>query len=202
MGSHRSFSHRSRSSEEAVMVLGNVLKFHGTHHVHALVALGILTGAVFAPIGCGGDFSGCKASRTCPPRGGEAGDAGAGGESGGGADTGGSSGENTSGSAGVGGSSTGGTGGTGDMGGAGAGGSGGEDTEPPTIVSFTPNDGDEDVERDVTVRAELSEPIDEATVTNSSVALEGPDGEVTGTLTVDGNVVSFVTDMPFNVLGT
>jgi hypothetical protein len=190
------------------MVFRSVFKFRVGRDVHGLVALGVLTGTALGPIGCGDDFTGCEATRTCPSKGG---DAGAGGESGGGAETGGASGSNTAGSAGDGGSSTGGTGGTGglggtagteDMGGAGSGGSGDEDTEPPTIVSLTPSDGDEDVERDVTIRAELSEPLDEATVTSSSVTLEGPGGDVSGTLSVDGSVISFAADRPLDLLGT
>jgi hypothetical protein len=161
------------------MVFGNVPKLHG------LFTVGILAAITAVPIGCGDDqFSGCEASRTCPPKG-KGGAAGNGGEAGGG-DTGGTSG--SGGSAGA------------DEGGAGSGGAG--DDQGPTVDSFTPTDGSSDVERDIEVTAELSEPIDESTVTETSVTLEGPDGEVPGTLSVDENVISFVPDRPLYLLGT
>jgi hypothetical protein len=98
---------------------------------------------------------------------------------------------------------TGGNGGTSGSGGSSAsGGEGGADVEPPTVEAFTPDDGSSDVERDIEVTAELSEAIDEATVTEASVTLTGPDGEVTGTLSVDENVISFVPDRPLYLLGT
>jgi hypothetical protein len=108
---------------------------------------------------------------------------------------GGTGGSEDSGGAGVGGSSA----GAGD-GGAGVGG-GGVDDEAPTVETFTPDDGSHDVERDIEVTAELSEPIDEATVTETSVTLTGPDGAVTGILSVDENVISFVPDRPLYILG-
>ena len=70
------------------MVFRNVPKLHG------LVGCGVLIAAAAVPIGCGDDeFSGCEASRTCPPAkggdtgGGEGGDSNTGGSSGSGADT-------------------------------------------------------------------------------------------------------------------
>jgi hypothetical protein len=98
---------------------------------------------------------------------------------------------------GTGGSSTGGSGGS-----AASGGEGGTDDGPPTVEAFTPSDGSSDVERDIEVTAELSEPIDESTVTEASVTLTGPDGEVAGTLSVDENVISFVPERPLYLLGT
>jgi hypothetical protein len=185
------------------MVPRNVPKLHGIRSFHGLIGLGALAAAIAGPIGCGDDaFSGCKATRTCPPKDDTGG---SGGESGGGNDTGGSAGSGSSGRSGSGGADDGGndtggndTGGTG--GNAGSGGAG--DDEPPTVVSFTPADSDADVERNVEVTAELSEPIDEATVTTASVTLEGPDGEVSGTLSVEDNVITFVPDEPLNLLGT
>jgi hypothetical protein len=176
------------------MALGNVPKHHGL--------VGILAAVCALPVGCGDEFEGCEASRTCPPpnSGGEAGDTG---ETGGSAGSGGASGGTTntgggSGSGSGGGSS--GAAGNDDGGNGGAGGSG-EDT-PPTIISFSPGDGDADVERDVAVTATFSEPLDEATVTSSSVALEGPDGAVSGTVSLDGNVIAFVPEKPLNLLGS
>src|SRR5687767_6570632 len=124
------------------MVFRNVPRLHG------LVGCGALIAAAAVPIGCGDDeFSGCEASRTCPPAkggdtgGGEGGDSSTGGSSGSGAGRSGSGGSDAGGSAGSGGTS----------GDAGAGGSpdgeGGEggaapppDTAAPTIVSVSPED--------------------------------------------------------------
>jgi hypothetical protein len=149
------------------------------------VSLVILAGGTAAA--CGSDAKPCEETQTClsSPSGGEGGDDAQGGSSNGG--KGGTSAE-------------GGTGGA--AGTAGAAGAGGTDDEAPTVVSFTPADSDADVERDIEVTAELSEPIDEATVTNASVTLEGPDGEVPGILSVDENVIAFVPDEPLNLLGT
>jgi hypothetical protein len=178
--------------QEAVMVLRSV------HKPYAVVGLLVATAVV--PSACSDEFEGCKANRTCPPPGG--GDNG--GEAGGGNETGGSSGS-SSGTSGAAGTDDGGGGGTGgsSTGGSGAsGGEGGTDDGPPTVEAFTPSDGSSDVERDIEVTAELSEPVDEATVTETSVTLTGPDGEVAGTLSVDENVISFVPDRPFYLLGT
>jgi hypothetical protein len=78
----------------------------------------------------------------------------------------------------------------------------GDDTERPAIVSITPDDGEVDIERDVTVTAELSEAIDESSVTNTSVKLNGPDGDVAGIASVDGNTISFAPERKLNLLGT
>src|SRR5688572_18605416 len=169
------------------------------HKRHAL--FGILAAAIAIPTGCMSDqFEGCEASRTCPPsKGGEAG-VGGDGESGD-TNTGGGSGDsNTGGSSdtGHGGSA----GSSGDAGGEGGSGGADDDGAPPTIVSFAPADGDVDVERDITVTVTFSEPIDERSVTETSVALSGPDGEVSGTLSVDGDVISFVPERKLNLLGT
>jgi hypothetical protein len=160
----------------------------------------LLTGAA-AAAACGEEKP-CEETQTCIPisSGGEAGDgSGATSGSGGSAGKGGSS--ALGGSAGKGGSSgKGGSAGT--SGTSGASGAGGSEGEPPTIVSFTPGDGSVDVERDVEVTAELSEPIDAATVTSTSVTLSGPDGEVAGSLSVVDNVISFVAERPLHLLGT
>ncbi len=164
--------------------------------LHAFIVLAFA--AATAPLGCSDAFEGCAASRTCPP----SDDAGAGGESGTGTETGGVSGS-SSGTSGAAGADDGGQSGTSGSGGSSApGGEGGRDIEPPTVEAFTPSDGSSNVERDIEVTAELSEPIDEATVTETSVTLTGPDGEVTGTLSVDENVISFVPDRPLYLLGT
>ena len=146
-----------------------------------------VTGGAAAAVACGSDAKPCEETQTCIPStdGGEGGDDGQGGSSGKG------------GSAGRGGSS-----GKGGSSGAGNGGSGGADDEPPTVESITPSDGSSEVERDIEVTAELSEAIDEATVTETSITLEGPDGEVSGSVSVDENVISFVPERPLYLLGT
>jgi hypothetical protein len=169
----------------------------------------LLALAASVPVACGDEFEGCKATRTCP----RTNDAGEGGESG---ETGGNSGGSAQagsgpagGTAGSGGAARGGASGSSGApsqngGTAGGGGEGGAsaDTDPPTIVSITPDDGASDVERDVTVRIEFSERLDESTVTSSSVRLDGPDGTVSGTLSVDEDLVTFVADQPLDLLGT
>jgi len=171
------------------MVLGNLPKLHGV--------IGLLAGTLAIHAGCADHaFEGCKATRTCPPKHGESG-TGSGGESGD-MSTGGDSGSGPGGSGG----GRGGAAGTDDNpGGEGGMGGGGEDTERPTIVSFAPADGDEDVERDVAITATFSEPIDERSVTTTSVLLTGPEGDVSGTLSVDGNVVSFAPSRKLWLLG-
>lgn len=154
------------------------------------------------------DSDDCSVSGTCP---GQAGEAGSGAEGGDGQGTGGSSGSSagTPGAAGMDDGGRGGTGGVGDAGEAGVGGGGdagaggeGVDIEPPTLEAFAPDDGSVDVERDIEMTAELSEAVDEATVTEASVRLAGPEGEVAGTASVDENVISFVPDRPLYLLGT
>jgi hypothetical protein len=167
------------------MVFGNVPKLHG------LIA--ILAGVIAVPTGCSGaDFSGCKASRTCPPAGGSSGEGGDGDT--GGTDRGGTSsgaGGTRGGAAGTGGTDEGGNGGAPDP----------DDRERPTIVSFSPDDGDVDVERDVTATVTFSEALDAESVNETSVVLTGPDGDVAGTASVDGDVVTFVAEKPLYLLG-
>jgi hypothetical protein len=168
------------------MVFRNVTK------LHALIALFACVIAV--PTGCsGGDFSGCKASRTCPPPGGGSGEGGDGDDTGG-TDRGGTSsgaGGTRGGAAGTGGTDEGGNGGAPDP----------DDRERPTIVSFSPDDGDVDVERDVTATVTFSEALDAESVNETSVVLTGPDGDVAGTASVDGDVVTFVAEKPLYLLG-
>ncbi len=170
------------------------------HTPYALV--GLLVATVSIPTACSvEEFEGCKASRTCPSQAGA--DSGSGGGGGDENETGGSSGSSsgTSGAAGLDDGDRGGTAGT--SGSAASGGEGGMgDDDPPSVEGFTPDDGSSDVERDIEVTAELSEPVDEATVTATRVTLTGPDGDVAGTLSVDENVISFVPDRPLYLLGT
>jgi hypothetical protein len=171
---------------------------------------GILGAVAILPLACGSKFEGCKASRTCPPpaqggEGGEGGESDTGGSSGSGGTTGGSggsSGSTTGGTESGGNSGSGGSSGSAGTAGSDEGGSGGggDDTDPPTIVSFTPVDGATDVERDVTITVEMSEPIDASTVTNTSVALRGPNGNVPGALSVNANVISFVPDTSLRLM--
>ncbi|HEX6276729.1 MAG TPA: Ig-like domain-containing protein [Polyangiaceae bacterium] len=176
------------------MALCKIRKLHGL--------LGLLATMSALPVACGDKFEGCEASRTCPPpndagEGGENGNTGgtspSGGNTSGGTESGGTSGSSgTSGSGGLAGS---------DDGGAGAGGGSG-DTEPPTVVSFTPSDGDSEIERDVTLTIVMSEAIDPSTVTSTSVMLEGPNGRVPGFVHVEGNTISFAPDAPLILLAT
>ncbi len=170
----------------------------------ALVTL-LLSGVAAAA--CGDDAKPCEETQTCIHT-----SAGEGGEDGG--NTGGATTGGTGGMSGRGGSSGGSTGGSaasgGDPGGGGSSGqgtsgdagAGGMDDEAPTVVSFTPAHGMSDVERDIEVTAELSEAIAPPTVTSASVTLEGPDGEVPGTVTVDDNVITFVPDHALALLAT
>ena len=179
------------------MVLASAPKLHSL--------IGIVAVAAILPVGCSNDeFEGCEASRTCPPKN-DAGEAGAGADSGGTNGRGGSAGEGGADTGGSSGSSSGGIAGSAGVSGTAGSGEGGEggsegDTDRPTVVSFTPGDGDEDVERNVTVTAELSEPLDEATVTSESVTLTGPEGDVSGSVTLADNVISFVPDEPLSLL--
>jgi len=176
------------------MALCKIRKLHGL--------IGLLATISALPVACGDKFEGCEASRTCPPpndagEGGENGNTGgtspSGGNTSGGTESGGTSGSSgSSGSGGLAGS---------DDGGAGAGGGSG-DTDPPTVVSFTPSDGDTEIERDVTVTIVMSEAIDASTVTSTSVMLEGPNGIVPGVLHVEGNTLSFAPDAPLILLGS
>jgi hypothetical protein len=84
----------------------------------------------------------------------------------------------------------------------GAGGADHDDTQPPAVVSFTPEDGAANVERNVTVTIELSEPIDEASVTTSSVRLLVLDGDVAGTVKATKSTITFVPDVPLSLLET
>jgi hypothetical protein len=168
----------------------------------------IFTAGVVGAAACDGEPS-CEETQTCPGnagsvsgKGGNVGQGGSSGSASGGTD--GSSGNASGGngaSAGDGGNAGNGNGG-GNGASGGESGTGGGDEDPPTVESFAPGDGEADVERDVEVTAELSEPIDEATVTTSSVTLEGPEGEVAGNLSVDQAVIRFVPDRPLHLLGT
>jgi hypothetical protein len=179
--------------EEAVMVFHNVPRLHG------LFGCGVLIAAAAVPIGCGDDqFSGCEASRTCPPA--KGGNTGSGGEAGG-PDTGGTSGSGSgrSGSGGEGTGATSGSGGTsGDSGAAGSpdgeGGEGGSapppDTTAPTILSVSPEDGVNGVRGDVDLVITFSEPMDRVTTQAAYQSADIPAGSVTFSWNSDSTVLT------------
>jgi hypothetical protein len=170
------------------MVFRNVPRLHG------LVGCGALIAAAAVPIGCGDDeFSGCEASRTCPPEK-------AGGGEAGGFDTGGASGSGSgrSGSGGASGSDAGGSGGSGDAGAGGSpdgeGGEGGSapppDTTAPTIVSVSPEDGVNGVRADADLVITFSEPMDRVSTQAAYQSADIPAGAVTFSWNSDSSVLT------------
>ncbi len=55
---------------------------------------------------------------------------------------------------------------------------------PPHVVSFSPVDGAENVPLETAVKITFSEPLDAATVTAENLMLTGPEGPISGTLTL------------------
>jgi hypothetical protein len=189
--------------EEAIVVLGNVPRLLG------LVGSGFLTATCVLPIGCSDDrFSGCEASRTCPPS--KGGEAGAAGDS---TETGGSSGSGFSGRGGTGTDDGGeggapGSGGTPIGGGAGASGEsgGGEgggaerpDTTPPTIVSVSPADGAVGVHGDTNIVVAFSEPMDRVTTQAGYQSADVPAAGVTFSWNANSTVLTInpILDLPY-----
>jgi hypothetical protein len=150
----------------------------------------------------GGSDAGSDGEGGSAPNGGSSGQAGNSGRGGSGASSGNGGESSGTGGTGGGGDGGGGDGGGGETGGSETGGSGGSDDDPPTVESFTPDDGSLDVERDIVITITLSEPIDESTVTATSVTFEGPDGSVSGRLSADEAVISFTPDKPLYLLGS
>ena len=163
------------------MVFRNVPKLHG------LAGCGILIAIAAVPIGCGDDqFSGCEASRTCPPaRGGGGGEGGEGG-----------AGDN------------GGTGGTTVAGGMGGAGECTRDADcddddatngaescveggcepgnpPPAVESVTPVDGEDDIDVDATISIEFSERLDSDTVSSDSIRVTVNGTAIAGEVSYD-----------------
>lgn len=186
------------------MILGNLSR------LFVLPGCGLLLAAGFAPLGCGDDrFSGCEASRTCPPsKGGQAGsgEAGAppqtGGSSGSRADRGGSSGDDDGGEGGI---ATGGhAGGTGEGGTGEAGtGDGGSaeppDTKPPVIVSVSPADGALGVRGDTNLVITFSEPMDRVTTQAAYQSADIPAAGVTFSWNSNSTVLTVdpIVDLPY-----
>ena len=160
-----------------------------------------------APVSCGNDPT-CEETQTCHGNTGSDDGTGGDGTRGGGAGTSsnGADGGSDGGGDGAGASSaSGGASGSSNGGGAGSnnGGSGGEvDETPPTIESFSPPDAEVDVEPVVEISVTFSEAIDATTATTESVTLVGPRGEVSGSPSVDGNVLTFTPDRRLDLLGT
>jgi len=172
--------------------------FHNVPRLNGLVGCGVLIAAAALPIGCGDDqFSGCEASRTCPPA--KGGDTGEGGEAGG-PDTGGSSGRSGSGGTagsdgGKGGTATGGRGGTSGEGGSpdGEGGEGGSDepdTTPPTIVSILPENGEIGVRADANLVITFSEPMGRVSTQAAYQSADIPGSTVTFSWNRDSTVLT------------
>jgi hypothetical protein len=206
---HENFATRHRwvyefLVQEAVVVLGNVPKLLGLIGSSLLLATGAL------PSGCSDDrFSGCEASRTCPPpsKGGEAGAAG------GSTETGGSSGSGSPGRGGTG-TDDGGesgapsSGGTAAGGGAGAsgeaeGGEGGSaeppDTTPPSIISVSPADGALGVRGDTNIVVTFSEPMDRVTTQAAYQSPDVPAAGVTFSWNASSTVLTVnpIADLPY-----
>ncbi|MGH3441986.1 MAG: Ig-like domain-containing protein [Nitriliruptorales bacterium] len=59
------------------------------------------------------------------------------------------------------------------------------DPAPPTVLSTTPPDAAAEIEREATVRAAFSRPLDPATVSGSTFTLTGPGGPVAATVAYD-----------------
>lgn len=191
--------------EEAIVVLGNVPKVLGLIGSGLLVATGVL------PFGCSDDrFSGCEASRTCPPS--KGGEAGAAGDS---TEAGGSSGSGSSGRGGTGTDDGGeggapGSGGTPTGGGAGAsgesgGGEGGSaeppDTTPPSIISVSPPDGTVGVHGDTNIVVTFSEPMDRVTTQAGYQSPDVPAAGVTFSWNANSTVLTInpIADLPYAV---
>ena len=191
--------------EEAIVVLGNVPKLLGLIGSGLLVATGVL------PFGCSDDrFSGCEASRTCPPS--KGGEAGAAGDS---TEAGGSSGSGSSGRGGTGTDDGGeggapGSGGTPTGGGAGAsgesgGGEGGSaeppDTTPPSIISVSPPDGTVGVHGDTNIVVTFSEPMDRVTTQAGYQSPDVPAAGVTFSWNANSTVLTInpIADLPYAV---
>jgi hypothetical protein len=173
--------------------------FHNDPRLHGLFGCGVLIAAAAVPIGCGDDqFSGCEASRTCPPA--KGGDTGSGGEAGG-PDTGGTSGSGSgrsgSGGGGTGGATSGSGGTSGDSGAAGSpdgqGGEGGSDepdTTPPTIVSVSPENGEIGVRADANLVVTFSEPMDRVSTQAGYQSTDIPAGAVAFSWNADSTVLT------------
>lgn len=77
---------------------------------------------------------------------------------------------------------------------AGAGGASvGGDLTPPSVITISPEDGSAEVERDVVIRIELSEPI-EPTRVAAALRVMGPEGQIPGELSVAESVITFSPD--------
>lgn len=180
-------------------------------------ALALAFGGVAA---CSSDFSGdCSETHTCPEV-----DDNVGGDNAGGAPSDGDAGAQTGVGGGGGGGDTG-EAGTGIVGGAagndagasagagaapgGAGAGGAADCHvaancfnpPPTVVAITPQDGALAVEPDTTIVIELSEPLDEATVSAANVQVLAGDIPVPGELSYADSKITFTPDKPLGLLG-
>ncbi|MEM6639956.1 MAG: Ig-like domain-containing protein [Pseudomonadota bacterium] len=71
------------------------------------------------------------------------------------------------------------------------------DATPPALVSSTPANGETDVARTSTISAVFNEPLQPGTINTLNVVLNGPSGNVNGTLTVDGDTsFTFAPDAP------
>jgi hypothetical protein len=151
-------------------------------------------------VACGSNFNteDCKASHTCAPS-----SAGAGDQPGG--DTGSPASPSEGGAGGNSGALPAGGGeATEPLGGdAGAGGQGPvvARNPPPTVLSVSPGDAEQNIEPDATVTVTFSEPLTEATVDSSSVKLLAQGKEVAGTVAYADSKVTLTPEQPLALLG-
>jgi hypothetical protein len=69
-------------------------------------------------------------------------------------------------------------------------------TPPPVVVSTLPVSGAVEIETAAPVMVTFNKPIDPRTITNSTFTLYGPDGPVTGTVSVNGATATFTPSAP------
>lgn len=74
------------------------------------------------------------------------------------------------------------------------------DIAPPLVRSFSPEDGTLEVERDVVIAVELSEPL-EPTRVPGALRVIGPDGPIAGKITVHGSSIRFEPTLELVLLG-
>ena len=149
---------------------------------------------------CGSDFSNdCRETRTCAVT-----DDSQGGENAGGAATG-DAGAQSKGAGEGGGGANGTDASAGASADAGAGGAGCDQglgcfNEPPTVIAITPSYKESGIDPDSTIVIELSEPLDEATVTVNNIQLLDGDVPVPGQLSYADSTITFTPEKPLEFL--
>jgi hypothetical protein len=74
------------------------------------------------------------------------------------------------------------------------------DLTAPTVLSVSPEDGAEDVERDPVISVEFSELV-EPTRVPAALRVTGPDGQIPGQFSLSDAIVTFTPDRPLTLLG-